>query len=411
MKIFAINGVAYGSTGRIMFDLADALEAEDHQVLCTAGFTWKTVRRPDFFITSNIIEKTIHMCLARITGLTGCFSVLSTWRLLRKLDVYKPDIIHLHNLHGWFLNLPMFCRYIKKRGIPVVWTLHDCWILTGHCPHFEMVGCEKWKTECHHCPLYRQYPQTLTDHSAQMHRRKKRWFSGFRYLTFATPSQWLADRLGESYLSSYPVEVIPNGIDSTIFCPRKSNIRQRYKITAPYIVLGVAYAWDNKKGLDVFQLLANNLGKDYQIILVGTDSHVDQLLPSTVISIHRTQDPIEMAEFYTVADVFVNPTREDTFPTVNLEALSCGTPVVTFCTGGSPESLDNTCGSVVPKNDTPALEREIRRICIEKPYPPNKCMERAKHFSNEAVIQKYLSLFRSYDDKTSTSAVPTASRI
>ena len=411
MKVFEINGVAYGSTGRIMFALADSLEAEGNQVLCTSGFTWKTVKRPDFFLTSNIVEKTIHTYLARITGLNGCFSIIATWRLLRKLDRFHPDVMHLHNLHGWFLNLPMFCRYIRKHDIPVIWTLHDCWPLTGQCPHFEMAGCEKWKRQCSHCTAYRQYPRTFTDHSAQMHRRKKRWFSGFRRLTFVTPSQWLADRVRESYLSTYPVEVISNGVDPSIFCPRESDIRQRYHITAPYLVLGVAYAWDDKKGLDVFQSLANSLGGDYQIVLVGTDSRVDHLLPPSIISVHRTQNSVELAEFYTTADVFVNPTREDTFPTVNLEALGCGTPVVTFCTGGSPESLDDSCGSVVSKNDILALEREIRRICIEKPYLSSDCLERAKQFTNEVAIQKYMSLFRAYDDKTTTNAVPVADRI
>lgn len=395
MRVLQINAVPYGSTGRIMFQLADALEAQGHQVLCTAGFTWEKCGRKDFFVTSGIVEKTAHTYLARLTGRLGCFSRRATARLLKRLDEFQPDVIHLHNLHGWFINLPMLFRYIKEKDIPVIWTLHDCWSFTGQCPHFDMIGCGKWKTGCHHCPQHRQYPQTWFDHSTAMYRLKKKWFTGVEDLTVVTPSDWLADIVRCSFLRDYPVKVIHNGIDLDVFQPRPSDFRARNGCCDQKIVLGVAYAWDEKKGLDVFLDLSKRLGGGYRIVLVGTDESVDELLPANIISIHRTQSQQELAEIYTAADIFVNPTREDTYPTVNMEALACGTPVVTFDTGGSPEIPDQTCGTAVKRDDIEALEEQIRRLCSQQSFTEEMCLARARSFRQSDAVGEYLELYRS----------------
>lgn len=394
MRVIQINAVPYGSTGRIMFQLADALQSEGHQTLCTAGFTWKGSDRPDFFLTSNIFEKTIHTYLARLTGRIGCFSTGATRSLLRRLDEFQPDIIHLHNLHGWFVNLPMLFSYCRERRIRVVWTLHDCWAFTGHCPHFIGVGCEKWRSGCGGCPLYRQYPQTWVDASKAMYRNKKAWFTGVEDLTIVTPSRWLGNLAAQSFLGEYPVKVIPNGIDLEMFYPRENDVKTRYGIGDKKLVLGVSYAWDNKKGLDVFQELSRRLGDGYRILLVGTDERVDKLLPPEIISVHRTDSQQALAELYSAADVFVNPTREDTLPTVNMEALACGTPVVTFDAGGSAEVADETCGVAVPKDDVDALEAQIRRVCGERPFSAGACIARAAAFAQEKAVARYLALYR-----------------
>lgn len=393
MRVLQINAVPYGSTGRIMFQLADAVEAKKGQALCTAGFTWRKANRPDFVMTSNVVEKTLHTYLARITGRIGCFSSLATRRLLKKVDAFQPDVVHLHNLHGWFIHLPMLFRYIKKNNIPVVWTLHDCWSFTGHCPHFDMIGCEKYKTGCHDCPLHRAYPQSYFDFSETMYRKKKDWFTGVENMTIVTPSKWLAEKVGGSFLADYPVQVINNAVDRNVFKPGAGDIRQRYGLEGKHVILGVAYAWDEKKGLDVFTRLAEQLGSDDCIVLVGTDERVDAGLPENIISIHRTQNQQELAQLYSAADVFVNPTREDTFPTVNMEALACGTPVVTFRTGGSPEIIDETCGIAVPKNDEAALENAVRKICQERPFPPEACLRRSEDFTQERFIAQYMDLY------------------
>lgn len=393
MRILHINAVPYGSTGRIMFQLADLMESKGHQVLCTTGFTWKGCQRPDYVMTSNIVEKTAHTYLARLTGRIGGFSAGATRRLLRRMDEFRPDVIHLHNLHGWFINLPMLFGYIKQHDIKVIWTLHDCWSITGHCPHFAMAGCDKWKTGCHHCGQYRAYPQTWFDYSKTMWNRKREWFTGVRNLTIVTPSQWLADQVGQSYLKDYPVRVINNGIDLSVFRPTEGDFRKRYHCEDQILLLGVAFDWGIKKGLDVFLELNKRLGDGYRIVLVGTNEELDKQLPENIISIHRTQNQQELAEIYTAADVFVNPTREDTYPTVNMEAIACGTPVLTFRTGGSPEIPDETCGLVVDCDDIDAMEAEIRVIAAQRPFTREACLKKAASFDMNARFGEYGALY------------------
>lgn len=393
MKLLQVNAVSYGSTGSIMFQLADLLEERGDQVLCTSGFTWKDCDRPDYVMTSNILEKTAHTYLARLTGRIGGFSRHATRQLLRKLDDFQPDLIHLHNLHSWFINIPMLFDYIRQHNIPVVWTLHDCWAFTGHCPHFAMIGCEKWKTGCHHCPQYRAYPQCYFDFSKSMWHRKRSWFTGVNNLTIVTPSQWLADQVKQSYLQDYPVRVINNGIDLSVFKPTEGDFRSKYNCEDKFILLGVAYDWDDRKGLDVFLELAKRLEDTFRIVLVGTNDNVDSKLPPQIISIHRTHSQQELAEIYTAADLFVNPTREDTYPTVNMESIACGTPVLTFRTGGSPEIPDASCGCTVECGDIDALEQEIRRIARENPYPAGNCLARGETFDKNERFREYIALY------------------
>lgn len=393
MKILQVNAVPYGSTGHIMFQLADIMENQGHQVRCTTGFTWKKSQRPDYWMTSNIFEKTLHTHFARLTGRIGCFSTLATWRLLRKLDKFTPDLIHLHNLHGWFINLPMLFGYIKKRNIPVIWTLHDCWSFTGHCTYYSMVGCDKWKAGCHHCPQYRAYPQSYFDHSKAMWKNKKKWFTDVQNMTIVTPSQWLADQVRASFLQDYPVQVINNGIDLTVFKPTDGSFRSKYNCENKFILLGVAYDWDKRKGLDVFLELEKRLGDTFQIVLVGTNEELDKELPNNIISIHRTQNQTELAQIYTAADLFVNPTREDNYPTVNMEAIACGTPVLTFRTGGSPEIPDAGSGCVVECDDIDTFEREIRAIAEDDLYPAANCLAHGKTFDKNERFKEYVALY------------------
>lgn len=335
-------------------------------------------------------SESFHLLADRLTGFNGCFSVLSTAALLRRLDKLKPDLLHLHNLHNCYVNLPMLFRYIKKRRLRVVWTLHDCWAFTGHCPYFDIAGCGKWRTGCESCPQYRRYPKSLIDRSKGMYRRKKKWFTGVEDLTLVTPSVWLAGLAGQSFLSDYPIRVIPNGIELSVFHPTGKK-KEQWK--NKFVLLGVANIWSEAKGLDIYIELAKRLDARFQIVLVGTDEATDRKLPDNVISIHRTANPYELAELYTAADLFVNPTRQDNFPTVNLEALACGTPVLTFRTGGSPEAIDADCGMTVEKNDIDALERAVRSIAAENPFLPEACIRRAQEFAAERQFEKYVKLF------------------
>lgn len=397
MKIYQINGGVFGSTGKIMFGIARVARAQGHEVRCASPVTSTNRNREpkeQYYHIGSYYGRCLSVLMARITGLEGCFSVLSTWRLLRDMETFDPDVVHLHSIHNSCLNLPMLFRWMKKRDVKIIWMLHDCWAFTGHCSHFALIGCEKWKTGCNGCPQYGEYPKSYRDNARTMYGLKKSWFTGLKDLTIVAASNWLTDLVKASFLREYPVEVMPYGIDLKVFRPAEGDFRKKYRCEDKNILLGVAFGWGLKKGLDVFVELAKRLDDRYQIVLVGTDEDVDQQLPENVISIHRTQNQKELAEIYTAADVFVNPTREETFGLVNVEALACGTPVITFRTGGSPESLDATCGRVVEQEDIEGLEREIRDICENTGYTQEACITRASVFEQYKNFSEVISLYQ-----------------
>lgn len=396
-KVVEINTYDYGSTGKIMIQIADNARRNDFFVY-TFSRSWKNQKKNTKWhnYLGSYIENGTHHVLTEITGYDGCFSFFGTKKLLRKFDEIDPDIIHLHNLHGFYINLPMLFKYIKKKNISVIWTLHDCWAFTGHCPYFTITKCDKWKSGCYKCKSYKKYPSTKFDNSKVMWKLKKEWFTGVKDLTIVTPSQWLADLVKQSFLGQYLVEVINNGIDLSIFKPTKNSFKEKYNITDDkYIILGVAFGWGERKGLDVFIELAMRLDERFQIVLVGTNDEIDELLPNNIISIHRTNDQQELAGIYSAANLFVNPTREENYPTVNMESIACGTPVLTFKTGGSPEIVDETCGSVVLCNDIDGLEKEIRRISINNPFSKEQCLERARlNYDMNDKFQQYIDMYQ-----------------
>ena len=259
-----------------------------------------------------------------------------------------------------------------------------------------MIKCDKWKTGCYRCPQYKEYPKSLFDNSKKMYRLKKKLFTGVENMTIVTPSEWLADLVKQSFLKYYPVKVIHNGIDLNIFKPTPSDFKEKYNIPdSKHILLGVAFGWGKRKGLDVFIELAKRLDYNkYQIVLVGTDDITDKQLPTEIISIHRTQNQQELAEIYTAADVFVNPTREENYPTVNMEAIACGTPIITFKTGGSPEIITEKTGVVVDCDDIDAMQKEIKRICEIKPFTKEDCINQAKLFDMNDRFQEYVDLYK-----------------
>lgn len=398
MKVLAINSGNFGSTGNIMLDINDQLKKSGHQAYssCSDGRSMRKKKLEDHIYIGNIVELNLHLNLACTTGKAGMYSKIGTRKFLDKVDKIAPDIIHLHNLHNSYINLEMLFSYIKKNRIKVVWTLHDCWSFTGHCPHFDMVDCNKWKVECYDCPQFKEYPRSRIDNSKFMYKLKKKWFTGVENLTIVTPSQWLGDLVKQSFLKEYPVKVINNGIDLEVFKPTKSDFREIYNCKNKIILLGVAFGWGKRKGLDIFIELAKVLEEKYQIVLVGTDEDIDKVLPKNIISIHRTQNQKELAEIYSAADLFFNPTREEVFGLVNVEALACGTPVITFNSGGSPECINKTCGIVVEKDD---LFNSINSIdeLLNKRVDKEMCINRAFLFKKNEKYQEYINL---YEEKT-----------
>ncbi len=388
MKIAQINATCgKGSTGKICMAISKLLQSRgiENTILYSLGES----EYPLGIQCSNVAYIRRQALKARVFGTWGFHSKKATEKIIAELEKMQPDIVHLHNLHGHDCHLEMLFSYFKEKGTKLVWTFHDCWAFTAYCPHFDMIGCEQWKTGCRQCPQKKEF-SWFFDKSSALYQRKKALFSGLN-LTIVTPSQWLAGLVKQSFLREYPVQVIHNGIDVKTFSPRESDFRQKYGLEGKKILLGVAFGWDERKGLDVFIELSRRLRGEYKIVLVGTDEQVEKNLPKDILSIRRTQNQTELAEIYTAADLLVNPTREENYPTVNMEAIACGTPVVTFRTGGSPEIV-GACGAVVEKDDIDGLEREITRICSGKPYAA-ACVEASSQFDENARYQEYLALY------------------
>lgn len=390
MKVVQINATCgVGSTGKICVGISRVLFANDveNYILFSSrsnGYDLGIQCSGDLYIKLQALK-------SRICGNYGFNSVKATEKMIRELERIEPDIIHLHNIHGHDCDLERLFSYFREKNVKLVWTFHDCWAFTGYCTYFDMPRCRKWQSHCADCVKKGEH-SWFFDQSSKLFEKKKQLFQGLD-LTIVTPSHWLEALVKQSFLQEYPVKVIHNGIDLNIFKPSRSDFRQRYGLNGKKMILGVAFDWGKRKGLDVFIELSRRLPDDHKIVLIGTDDKVDKLIPANVISIHRTQNQEELAEIYSAADIFVNPTREENYPTVNMESLACGTPVLTFRTGGSPEMLDETCGSVVECDDIGALEKEIIRICEEKVYAAQQCINKAKIFNQGERFKEYLRLY------------------
>lgn len=396
MVVVQINfSCTWGSTGKICDSVSQLLTEKGIRNYIFYTYGDNPEKHEHYIRYGDWLYQRFQAVKSRSLGNYGFNSSLATRWLIKQLERIGPDVVHIHNIHGHDCHFEKLFSYLKRKNIKVFYTFHDCWTFTGYCPHFTMAKCEKWKDGCQDCAFKKRYSWFL-NRSAKNFERKKKALQGLD-LTIITPSQWLANIVQESFLQNYPVKVINNGIDLSVFQPTESSFRERYCLQDKKIVLGVAIMWGLPKGIDVFVRLAKTLPQEYQVVLVGTDDAIDQMLPNNIISIHRTQSQQELAEIYSVADVFVNTTREENYPTVNLESLACGTPVLTFRTGGSPEMLDETCGSVVECDDVEALEKEIIRICSENPYTKEACTEKAKQFDKNERFKEYVELYERVD--------------
>ncbi|MBR6559014.1 MAG: glycosyltransferase [Clostridia bacterium] len=392
MVVVQINfSCTWGSTGKICDSVSKLLSENNIENYIFYTYGKNPQKNANYIRYGNLLYEKYQGLKARVFGNYGFNSFSATRYLIRKLEKIKPDVVHIHNIHGHDCHFEKLFCYLKEKNIKVFYTFHDCWTFTGYCPHFIMAKCDNWLSGCGNCILRRRY-SWFFDKSERNFSRKKEALLGLD-LTVITPSRWLADLVKQSFLKETTVKVINNGIDLCTFKPSESNFRKTNNLQDKKIVLGVSMGWSNAKGVDVFVRLANSLPNNYQIVLIGTDDKVDSILPNNILSIHRTQNQKELAEIYSAADLFVNPTREENYPTVNMEALACGTPVLTFRTGGSPEMLDATCGSVVDCDDIDALEKEIIRICTEKPYSKEACINKAKEFDKNERFKEYLALY------------------
>ena len=393
MKVLQINSFfTVGGPPRIMNGIYDTLKENGFDCKIAAAREKMYVPEDSYRICSDT-EVKINAVKARLFDNEGFSAKKSTKELVEYIKEYDPDIIHLHNLHGYCFNLKILFDYLKRADKPVVWTLHDCWTMTGHCAHFTLIGCEKWKTECFSCPQSKEYPSALfTDRSKKNYASKKLIFSGVKNMTIVTPSKWLASFIPDSILKEYQVRVIHNGIDLKIFSNVESDILERNGLSGKKIILGVAQNWAEKKGLGDFIKLSTRLGKEYKIVLIGLTEEQKNTIPSNIFGLKRTENVQELIKWYSAAQVFVNFTYQDTFPTVNIEALACGTPVLTYRTGGSPEAIDDTCGWVVEQGDIEGVKQIITSIKDKSKYI-NACIARSKIFDRKERYLEYIDLY------------------
>ena len=392
MVIVQINQTyKMGSTGKIMADLNDVITKHGHKGYMVAGYALddKTDSLYCLNVGNNAFAIRKNLLISRISGKMGYRQEKETKRAIEWIDSKKPDVIHLHNIHGDWINIRLLFEYIKEKKLPVVWTLHDCWAFTGRCSHFELCKCEKWKTGCYDCSNNKVYPITyFFDFSKEMWQDKKNWFSNIENMKIVTPSSWLKQYVDQSFLGNYQTFVIHNGIDT------KSFSRSKDLKTEKKIVLGVASSWTANKGFFDFIKLDSMLNHDeYEIIMVGLNSRQIKKIPKTITGIKRTNSIQDLVNLYSKASVFFNPTYLDNFPTTNLEALSCGTPVVTYRTGGSPESVPLQCGKVLKQGDVWGMLEFIKNKEYDH-FDKNILIDYAKNkFDKYNALNKYLKLY------------------
>lgn len=397
-KLLQINSTQnYGSTGRIAENIGILANENGFDTYMVHGPRCVNPSALKSICTESSFEEKVHGVMSRLFDAHGLASVCATRKLIRKFKEIKPDIIHLHNIHGYYINYPILFEYLKEVQKPVVWTLHDIWVFTGHCSYFEL-DCHNWQSDCHNCKLKHSYPKSYTDFSHRNYYLKKKVFNGLDNMILVPVSEWLDGLLKQSFLKDYKTKVIHNGIDISVFNLKddSSEIKQKYGITGRKVIIGVASPFTSKKGFDDFIKLRQMLPDEYQIILVGLTEGQIYGLPYGITGIARTQNIQELSSLYSSADVFVNLTYADNFPTTNLEALACGTPVVTYRTGGSPEAVDEYTGIVVGKGDLSAAKDAVISICEKgKAYYSGKCRSRAeRHFNKNNSFRKYIDLYQ-----------------
>ena len=408
MKLLQINTtVNSGSTGRIAEGIGRVAISAGHSGFIAAAYTNRPSEN-EVIPIGDALDLKLHGVKSRLLDRHGFGSSGATIELITKIEKLRPDIIHLHNLHGYYLHIGQLFNYLKTANTPVVWTLHDCWSFTGHCCFFDSVNCDKWKTQCGKCPLYNKYPKSLfVDNSANNYQHKRAIFNGVKNLTLVTPSYWLQHHVSNSFLNKYPVKVIHNGIDTQKFIPLAKDsllLKQELNIPDKNIILGVASIWDKRKGLADFIKLSEIIADTEIIVLVGLTKEIIKTLPGNIIGIERTESVEELVAIYSLAMVFINPTWVDNFPTTNIEALSCGTPVITYNTGGSIEAVDEKTGFIVAKGNVTALKTAIDTIKSKaKSSYIDACRNRALlYFNDHERFADYLSLYEMVLQQQST---------
>lgn len=397
-KLLQINITAnWGSHGKIAEGIGLTVMKHGWESYIAYG-RWKNPSKSQLYHIGCHLDEIVHGISSRVFDNQGLMSHIATFKLIKYIKKIKPDVIQLHNIHGYYLNYPILFHYLKVSGIPVVWTLHDCWSFTGHCAHYMYKGCDRWQANCHDCPLKSNYPKSiLFDHSHSNFNKKRKLFNSLQNLTLVPVCRWLNEEVALSFLKNNTRQIIYNGIDINVFTIKHHDKEIRSKYNIPFdnkVILGVASNW-YRKGLKDFFKLRTILKEEFSLVIVGINDKELRNLPKNVIGIKRTENINDLTDLYSTANVYFNPTWEDNFPTTNLEALACGTPVVTYDTGGSGEAIDKNTGYSIKKGNIKEAYKLILKICsIGKENYSSKCHERAiAYFNRDQRFEEYFKLY------------------
>ncbi|MDE8221434.1 glycosyltransferase [Erysipelothrix rhusiopathiae] len=359
MKVLFVNSVCdYGSTGKIVRDLANGLKKEGHEVLICYG-RHQAKEDTDTFYIGDKLTTYSHVFMTRVFNRHGLHSNRATQKLIEKIETFNPDVIHMHNLHGYYLNVEMLFEALKTFKGKIYWTFHDCWPISGSSAYFDYHGCKTWDEGCVECNSTRDYPEALVfKRQKKNFLWKKKAFSGLDNLTLVTPSYWLKELLAKSFLAQYPCEVIHNGINTNLFKPTyDAELTKKYE--NKLVLLGVASIWEQRKGLNDFIKLSTMISDNYKIVLIGLTEEQKKSLPTAIDGVLRTDSAEQLAAYYTLSHRFINPTYEDNYPTTNIEALCCHTPVIAYDTGGNKEVSIKPFMTIVPQGDLEAIVHEL----------------------------------------------------
>lgn len=396
MRVLQINSVCgIRSTGRICTDIADVLRDGGDE--CSIAYGRESVPgkyAEIAFRIGNDTDVKLHALASRVFDTAGFHSKDATKKLLKFIDEYAPDLIHLHNIHGYYLNVEILFNYLKQKNTPVIWTLHDCWSFTGHCSHYAAVGCDRWRSGCYSCPQKGEYPKSiLFDRSKKNYIKKKEIFCGVPNLTIVTPSRWLAEEVKRSFLGEYRVEVINNGIDLEVFKPTESDFRARYGLENKKVVLGVATAWSERKGLSKFIELAGLLGNGYKVVLVGLTDEQTANLPECVLGLARTNSAEELAGIYSAADLCLSLSEEETMGLTVVEANACGTPAAVFDKTALPELIDGRNGIVLTNTGLDHVSDKLKSLDVSN-FNEEACINAAKKYEKQKKYEEYVKLYK-----------------
>lgn len=396
-KLLQINScVAINSTGQLVENIGKVAITKGWESYIAYGRVARSSQSELIRIGTDL-DVYFHGLATRLFDKHGLGSKKATKNLIEQIRKIKPDIIQLHNIHDYYLNYEIFFKHLSESNVPVVWSLHDCWTMTGHCAHFALVGCQKWEIECFDCPLKKSYPASWIDKSTRNYRLKKSLFTALSNVTMISPSKWLGDIIKESYLSKYPIKIIPNGINTEVFIPARDSdeVKKKYGFGDKYVIMGVGSVWNNEKGLYDYYKLNRILNDNYIIVLVGMSKSQIKNLPKGIIGIVRTDSLEELAELYSAADVITSLSYLETFGLTPVEGFACGTPAIVYNCTSTPELITPETGLVVEPGNIDDIFSAIEKIRSRgKSYYTKNCRQLAVAlYKKEDRFGDYIRLY------------------